>query len=237
MDYYYQPDVEYSYEVLQTLEKVYGHLVGKLNFNPIIVTKGAYSNFNTDNDCVSDDKYCINNPKQKGLKGKDVVTESIRQKCVFNMNPEYFFKYMKKFQSKCLDSFKEECSKNVANELSISWNKIQTCYQSSFTNGLNSDNKILHKDSQKTRMISNKMYPLILINEYIYEGTIEVNDILLSLCSTLNSETSQCKNIKFDLDESVTSIELVIIDLSIIVLGLVLAIIVCKKVAKKRYQR
>ena len=237
LDFYYQPDAEQSYQVLQTLEKVYGHLVGKVFLNPVVVTKSAYSQYNIENDCLFEGKYCVNNPKQKGLKGRLVAIESIRQKCIFGMSPELFFRYMKKFQGKCLDSFKEECSKSVAAELGVSWDRLRECYDSSFTNGLDSDNRLLRTDFVKTKTVSNKMYPLIVINDYVYEGSIEVNDILLSLCSTLNPETSQCKNIRFDVEESVTSFELLLIDMSIVVLGLILVVILCRRVAKKRYQR
>lgn len=71
----------------------------------------------------------------------------------------------------------------------------------------------------------------------MYEGSLERNDLLLSICSTLPDEISECKDIDLSSGEGVKTFEIVMFDLLILAIGVLLLTVVCKRIAKKKYER
>lgn len=212
-------------------------MIGRINFEPFAVTHRAYSIANIKSDCVSEGHYCVNSPKQKGITGKAVVIEGLRQKCIFKVNPVGFFRYAHLFSSICLDKFSNDCSKKSCIEAGISWKLVSSCIEESFGAGKDTENSLLAADKSRIQKLSTHLYPSIYINGYLYEGSKDPVDILLSVCATLPSQNSQCQEVRLVNDDSLSTSALILLDLAIVLIGVSVAILVCRQIAKHRYQR
>jgi hypothetical protein len=71
------------------------------------------------NDCFSHGKYCAVEPSNEKFKGRDIILEDLRQKCLYMRtyeeakNRHLWWAYMKQIHANCYSSLTEECSERA----------------------------------------------------------------------------------------------------------------------------
>ena len=77
--------------------------------------------------------YCAFEPNDKAeVTGRDIIMESIRQKCIYKSGTRNYFRYMVGFYEFCVNKFNEECSQTLMNRYGISLYSIKKCVDDSF---------------------------------------------------------------------------------------------------------
>lgn len=66
------------------------------------------------------------------MTGRDIVYESIRQKCIYKTGTKYYFRYMRSFYEECFESMTEKCSINLMKSKSIDYTSVLKCVSGSF---------------------------------------------------------------------------------------------------------
>ena len=242
VELFYSPAIEYSHKFINSLEDVYHKIKDRILFEPHVVTFTSQSQEFIAKNCVSSGAYCAFDPSHaSSATGKDVVLESLRQKCVYKSSISNYFAYMKGFYTKCFDSFSESCSKSVAEKNWIDWIQIKDCVNKSFLgpdkNMLNNDNEILSVEKDKMKKLGTNNFPNIYINNILYKGSLSKLDILLSICSTLHDDVYECRNIDMVPYDDVGFWQLVLIQAIVFITGTVFLALVCRRIAKRQYLR
>lgn len=192
--------------------------------------------------CVSNGAYCAFDPSHfSTATGRDVILESIRQKCIYKINIVDFFAYMRGFYLKCFDSFSENCSKSVVDENWIDWTQVQKCVVNSFhptqkTAFLN-ENDLLADEKENIKNLGTNNFPNIFINNIIYKGTLSRFDLLFSICSALHDDVHECRNIGMFPYDDIAFWQLVLIQLTVFVVGTGFLAVICRKYAKRQYMQ
>lgn len=71
------------------------------------------------NDCYGEGKYCAVEPSNEDIKGREIILEDLRQKCLYHEvyekqnNRKLWWDYMKYVHTNCYDVINEDCSKNA----------------------------------------------------------------------------------------------------------------------------
>lgn len=209
-------------------------------FEPHVVTFTSKSQEFISKNCVSGGAYCAFDPSHSsGATGRDVVLEAIRQKCVYKMSVPDYFTYTKAFFSKCFSSFDEKCSKSALDKTWVDWAAVQKCVEKSFHGSgksfFTNENDLLADEKDKMKKLGTNNFPNIFINNVLYRGSLSKVDILLSICSSLHEDVSECKNIDLvDYDEF-SFWQMALIQLTVFVLGSAFLAFICRKIAKKQY--
>lgn len=92
------------------------------------------------NDCYGGGKYCAVEPSNKNQKGREIILEDLRQKCIYNQYYESpstryaWWAYMSLVHKNCYSVINEDCSKKAHATLFMDWEKTQQCVKDSFTN-------------------------------------------------------------------------------------------------------
>lgn len=91
------------------------------------------------NDCVASGMFCAIDENRLNFKGKEIVMENLRQKCIYlnakknKNNAEDWWNYVTKAHSTCYTDFTEDCSKTVHNKLGLDYAATQKCVTDSFS--------------------------------------------------------------------------------------------------------
>ncbi|GKY93175.1 hypothetical protein MPSEU_000285500 [Mayamaea pseudoterrestris] len=148
--------------------------------------------------CTNSGRYCAVDPDDdldEGLSGADVVTESLRRLCVWQVYGENngvgkeYWSYIEEFLSRCYDPenellFKDEtCIKNAMTRASVDSSLIESCMADS--GGLEGDvaNKILDQqlaDKEKSGII---LIPSLIVNGAPIRGELSLATALKAICS------------------------------------------------------
>lgn len=211
-------------------------------FEPHFVTFMSKSQEFINKNCISGGSYCAFDPSHStSATGRDVVLESLRQKCVYKISISDYFLYMKGFYKRCFNSFSESCSKDVIESNWIDWNQVQKCVEKSFHGSQKpiylNENEILSDEKEKVKKLGTTNFPNILINNILYKGSLSRFDILFSICSTLHDDVQECRNIDMVPYDDVSFFQLVLIQLTVFIVGTVILAFVCRKYAKRQYLR
>lgn len=214
----------------------------KISFEPIPVTFSSFSDSFVSENCISRGLYCTMKPAiRSGVNGRDVIFEAIRQKCAYNVGIKEFFAYIKQFYKLCSNSFTAECSMQAAKAAEVDFALIDKCVNESFDrdfpNLIDNDNKLLAIEKAKYKLLNVSKFPEIYINKNLYRGTLSYFDLVLSLCSTLNDQTSRCKHLNFDAKYDLDMSKVLAVSFLIFAIGVLILVVVCKRMAKKRYMR
>lgn len=209
-------------------------------FEPHLVTFTSKSQEFISKNCVSGGTYCAFDPSHApGASGRDVVFESLRQKCIYKMSLPDYFTYIKVFYEKCFNSFTEQCSRAAVERTWVDWTQIQRCVDKSF-HGSNkvsflNDNDILADEKDKMKKLGTSNFPNIFINNILYKGSLSKFDILLSICSVLHDDVSECQNIDMVPYDDFSFWQMALIQLIVFVLGALFLAFICRRIAKKQY--
>jgi len=241
IDFYYVPSYEYSSQFVDMLQIVYDKLKDKILFEPSIVTFKSKSEEFKNTNCISDGKYCAFDPDNEGpITGRDVILESLRQKCVYKIGISQYFSYMQLFYAYCMFDFSEECSRGLIERLGLDPFDVLSCVDNSFlaTNNqkYSNDNTILAEERDKQRKAGLNSFPNIYINDVLYQGTLSYYDLLLSICSSLNDITMNCRNLDFE-DTDYNILTIIMLHVGIYIACVILLAFICKKIAKRRYEK
>lgn len=242
MNFFYVPSFEYARKFIETLREVYVSLKDRVNFEPNLVTFSSKSQEFITSNCVSQGKYCAFDPDNDGpITGRDVVLESIRQKCIYKTGTDHYFSYMAKFFDSCINDFTKDCSNKLIKKIGLSSSDIDDCLRGSFhkvnASKYDNENDILAAEKEKVKKLGITNFPNIYINKILYNGTLSPFDLLLSLCSSLNDETQECRNLKLDSETDLNITSILVVFITIFIVCLVVMAYVCKKIAKKRFER
>lgn len=224
------------------MDDVYSKLKNRIIFEPHIVTFSSKSNEYIANNCVSRGKYCAFDPDNEGpITGKDVLLEALRQKCIYKAGTEHYFYYMKLFYSFCISEFTEECSEKLIRKSGINLKDIKYCVNNSFHNIDNkltdNENEIFAEEKEKVKKLGITHFPNIYINNVLYHGTLALYDLQMSMCSSLNDESQECRNLGFDSGSNTEILIIIVIHILIFIIGVMIMATICKRIAKKRYEK
>jgi len=182
VELFYSPSIEYSQKFITSLEDVYNKLKDRIMFEPHIVTFTSKSQEFISKNCVSNGAYCAFDPSHSsGATGRDVVLESIRQKCIYKMSVPDYFAYARIFFSKCFGTFDEKCSKAAVEKTWVDWSQVQKCVEKSFHGSAKTfylnDNDLLADEKEKIKKLGTNNFPNIFINNILYRGSLSKVDI------------------------------------------------------------
>ena len=243
LDFFYVPSSPYTQRFVDMAAEVKRRLGDKVLFNPVIFTFLSKSEEFEKNNCVSKGEFCAYDPDNSGtLTGRMVIQEAIRQKCVFKTHQTHFLEYLQVYFQKCTSLMTQKCSFNIMSNLSIDSVAVQSCYNDSFakvdTVIEDNHNSILEQDRKVRKSLGVTDFPNFYINDVKYEGSLDVYDLLMSICTTGSHETSvECRSIDStgEVTESLTSI--VIINLVIFVICLVFLVVFIRNKMKKKFKK
>lgn len=90
------------------------------------------------NDCYGGGKYCAVEPSNVNIKGREIIEEDLRQKCLYNnlaknKNTSMWFSYIERAHSTCRTILNEDCSKRVHDYLGLDFTATMTCMENSFS--------------------------------------------------------------------------------------------------------
>ena len=225
------PDARVEYELWSTpKEPVSAPL--KKNFREVAVALGNHAQFTPHyyvydglfagcrasdgtnqcyNLCTNNGRYCSTDPDDdldSGISGADVVTESLRQICIWK---EYggdgvglpWWDYVQEFEFRCdkdADAGKffnnEECIKDAMSRSGVDYNKIQKCMDDS--GGLEGDveNSVLEDELVNREMTGVLILPSFYVNQSPIRGALTVGETFEAVCSGFisGSEPDVCKH-------------------------------------------
>ncbi len=242
LDFFYVPSVEYSHKFIDVLQDVYKKLKDRVVFEPSIVSFTSKSSDFIAKNCVSNGNYCSFEPShEKTITGRDVILEGVRQKCIYKANVDSYFNYMTEFYKTCIHEFTEACSQRILKTTNLKWTNVETCAGRSF-HGMSkmvyqNENDLLSDDKEKLKRLSHATFPNIYINGILYKGSLEHFDILLSICSALNDETFECKNLDIVPFYDLSLTDMLTAHLAVLFVGIIVMAFICRRIAKRQYLR
>jgi len=132
------------------------------------------------NDCFGGGKYCAVEPSNEHIKGRDIVLEDLREKCLYNnmykseKNRYLWWSYMQYVHRNCYDIINEDCSKRAHERLSLNWQETQDCVSKSFSSSdwgsASTTNDIIDKEIEYWTKYGSGIYPALVINNRAYRG-------------------------------------------------------------------
>lgn len=198
-----------SFRIVREFEEYYVKLKNSIGFVPhyaIWPCPDCYSNNynNSMDNCLSGGRYCCPDPDGNGpATGANVVQEDLRQICIFQLYPEKWWDYMKKFDITCNIDLQvvEECSNNLMTSLEIDKSRIKKCFEESFVktgkdlNIFIDENNLLKKE--RTLFLQNgiQFWPSVSINNETFKGNLEGDQIFEAVCSKFNKYPEYCYEI------------------------------------------
>lgn len=213
-DIWYTPDTESVYSFLKEFQS-YQESLGnnaKLGIHMITYPHFAYDpNSNTPkDDCLGSGLYCIRPGKLGIVDGSIIVTESIKQKCLYdisneqNNNYDNFFKFMSKFHENCVlkENFNQVCSNDAIYSVGYEMNIVNQCLYNSFIATSHEKqspnyqkiykNKILDKEYQLRKEYLISRVPSLTINGRLYVGAWKPEFVFDAICAALTKKPRAC---------------------------------------------
>ena len=128
------------------------------------------------------------NHRSSYVKGKDVISEDLREKCLYQnlKNKKDYWKYMERAHDLCVGSIiTEECSKIAHQYIQQSFDETNLCVKNSFMakDNFQSDNKILFRESIDWNKYGSGFYPAVVVNNRTLKGDITPDMIMRDLCA------------------------------------------------------
>lgn len=201
LDFFYVPSSPLTHRFVKMAIMVKKKLRSKVVLNPVIFTFSSKSSEFIKSNCVSKGEFCAYDPDNEGkLTGRDVMLEALRQKCIFKTHSEAFLSYLDSYFKSCLNRISLACSEWLMGSLGIDKNAVKSCFDRSFssleTEQVNNHNEILNQDRQIRKKLGVTEFPDFYINNVKYDGSMNVVDLLLSVCSTNSQlDSSECHNL------------------------------------------
>lgn len=154
-----------------------------------------------DNDCYGGGRYCAIEPTNDKIKGREIVLEDLRQKCLFNSlkesgNTTVWFDYLERVHATCYNTIDEFCSQKAHERLGLDWVLTQTCVTNSFSKGDWSSsscrNTIIDAEIKLWKDYGTNVYPSVVINGKTYRGQIEPFSVFNAICASFQDPPKTC---------------------------------------------
>lgn len=211
LDFFYVPSSPLTHRFVKMAMVVKQKLRSKVVMNPVIFTFSSKSEEFIKNNCVSKGEFCAYDPDNSGvLTGRDVMLEALRQKCIFKTHSEQFLPYLDAYFTSCVRKISKSCSESLMSSLGIDKAAVSSCFDRSFakleTDQVENHNEILDQDRQVRKSLGVTEFPDFYINNIKYDGSMNIVDLLLSICSTNSQlDSSECRNLDLtpDLNEGI----------------------------------
>ncbi|KMZ59154.1 Vacuolar-sorting receptor 3 [Zostera marina] len=164
--------------------------------------------------CINHGRYCAPDPEQdfsKGYDGKDVVTENLRQLCVFRVaneskKPWVWWDYVTDFHIRCPmkeKKYNKECADSVIKSLGLDGLKIEKCMGDPSTDA---ENPLLteeqHAQIGKGSRGDVTILPTLVVNNRQYRGKLEKSAILKAICSGFEESTEPALCLSSDIESN-----------------------------------
>lgn len=235
---------------------------GKVDFTPHYVfweCIGCDQRY-IESDCFGGGKYCAVEPSNDAIKGREIVLEDLRQKCLFKElkeqnNEQMWFDYIARVHQTCYATINEDCSFNAHKHLNLDFDKTLKCVEDSFSQPKakwaesTCANSIIDAEISYWKEFGTNIYPSIVINKKTYRGQIEPLSVFNALCAsfqdppkkclkTLHKEPQQSVQTYLDMseqDDLVTAGEIMVLVVALIVVN-VLVVYCCRRRARREMQ-
>jgi hypothetical protein len=163
--------------------------------------------------CLGKGKYCANPGNFGTVDGREIVFESIKQKCIYNYaygdasQPLLYWLYMRKFYQICLNietpKLNRECSAVAVQTLGLPSDIINKCVHDSFIADSNSDrlspnfelyaeNSILNSGNENRELYFMNYIPSITINGRSFWGSWRADTLFEAICAGFNKKPDVC---------------------------------------------
>ena len=243
LDFFYVPSSPLTHRFVKMAISVKRTLRSKVVLNPVIFTFSSKSEEFIKNNCVSKGEFCAYDPDNEGkLTGRDVMLEALRQKCIFKTHSEKFLEYLDLYFVSCLSQMSKSCSESLMKRLRIDSNSVQSCFDHSFssleTEQVDNHNEILDQDRQVRKKLGVTEFPDFYINNIKYNGSMNIMDLLMSICSTSSQlDTSECHNLDPTPDLNDGTGFIIAINVVIFVIALVFLIAFIRKRMRTKFKK
>ncbi|XP_057855322.1 vacuolar-sorting receptor 1 isoform X1 [Cryptomeria japonica] len=165
--------------------------------------------------CINNGRYCAPDPEQdfnRGYDGKDVVTENLRQLCVFNVakddgKPWVWWDYVTDFHIRCPmkdQKYNKECADGVIKSLGLDRKKIEKCMGDP---NADTENSILKAEQDAQVGHGSRgdvtIVPTLVINNRQYRGKLDKGAVMKAICSGYKetTEPTVCLNDDMETNE------------------------------------
>lgn len=153
--------------------------------------------------CINNGRYCAPDPEQdftKGYDGKQVVTENLRQLCVFKVTnessprqPWKWWDFVTDFQIRCPmkdNKYGPACAEEVIKSLSIDVEAVRKCMGNP---DADVENPVL-KNEQDAQVGQGTrgdvtILPTLIVNQRQYRGKLDKTAVLKAICSGYEEST------------------------------------------------
>jgi hypothetical protein len=145
--------------------------------------------------CTNNGRYCATDPDndlEKGISGADVVRESLRRLCVWNMYGsangigKEWWKYMQQFEMRCSDPqyFADEaCIKDTYKNAKVDGPAVERCMEDSGGTTKDQTNSKLQYELSAQEQRGVVVIPTAFVNSAAIRGALNVNNIFTAICS------------------------------------------------------
>ena len=145
--------------------------------------------------CFSNGKYCAFEHSNLRLKGRDILLEDLREKCIYENDANQWWAYMRRVHQLCYNNIGEDCSKKAHQHLGMDYGKTEQCVKDSFSGSdwSMADNSVLKQEQKDWRTYGAYYFPQIVINGRTYRGMIEPENVFDAICSAFNEAPGVCE--------------------------------------------
>ena len=154
------------------------------------------------NDCYGGGKYCAMEPSDAKIKGKEIIQEDLREKCLYNKfysdeKTRYlWWAYMKFVHQNCYNVINEDCSISAHKKLSLNFEETKQCVENSFSssdwdkNG--TTNSMIDTEIEYWKKFGSGIYPSIVINNRTFRGQLESLSVFNAICAGFLNPPRMC---------------------------------------------
>jgi hypothetical protein len=160
--------------------------------------------------CLGAGKYCNSPGKFGTTDGRKIVSENLRQKCIFQYaeknDMNVYWKYMNSFYTKCLSKaepdFSEECGAIVLTDQSIKDDAVNKCIKESWKPSqrvwnaekpeLYAENSVFEDENNKRNMNLISYLPSILVNGRNFYGSWRADNVFEAICAGFKKKPDIC---------------------------------------------
>jgi len=138
--------------------------------------------------------------KFSSLHGDQELNQDVRELCVAKYQKDKFWDFIKEINDKCTANNADNCWQNIAQELGIDIDKIQTCQRNERETLLNQELALTDKEYQVQDPTSHQgkssdkisASPTLVINGIIYDGPRTREDYKKAICSAFINPPAEC---------------------------------------------
>lgn len=150
--------------------------------------------------CTNGGRYCATDPDndlEKGASGADVVRESLRRLCVWDIYGEKgggeFWDYVAEFYDRCTGNYfgRNECIKDVYKHSKVDGDKVDACIKES--GGVRDDdgsNKKLSAEILSQEQHGVVVIPSAFVNDAVIRGSLTPTNVLTAICAGFSDGTA-----------------------------------------------